>query len=153
MQICDVCKNVEKAGLAKHPNDEINTTLVRMGRGKFSLTEKFELAVVGVKPQEMQDMALCAKQVVDQDFKGDAVKALAFMQQMNNTGISRLDFNTMVHQGTAHRLIALSESDPAAFNKVVSEKYTDIAQLNAALGVPRQQAMLANTTKFAPATA
>ena len=153
MQVSQVWSNVDKAGLMGHNNDDINANLVRMGKGKFTLKEKFELAVIGVSTKDMQDMALCAKQVVDQDFAGDAKKALTFMRDMNSTNIAHLDFNDMVHQGAAHRLIALRESNPGEFGNVIKANYTNVAELNTALGAPRQQASLAPSTRFRPQTA
>jgi hypothetical protein len=136
MLVKDVIKNVQDAKLLNHTDDEINATLARMGKGKFTLKEKFGLAVLGVDTKDMQDMANCAKQVADADFGGDPKAAINFMNQLGNSGLAKLDFNQMVHNGTAHQLIAMSKTDPAQFQRVINGNYPDVKSLDQAIGTP-----------------
>ncbi len=135
MRVEDVIKNVQKAKLLEHSNDEISATLARMGKGKFTLKETFGLSVLGVDKKDMQDMALCAKQVADADFGGDAKTAINFMNQFGNTALAKLDFNQMVHDGAAHQLVVLAKTDPDQFQKIISGSYPDVQSLDKALGV------------------
>lgn len=134
MKVDDVCATVQKAGFDKKQNAEINATLDRMAKGKFSFTEKFEMGVAGVKGSDMQALAQGAKQIVDNDFRGDARAALAFMKDVQHTGIGKLDFTQIVASGTAHRLIELQKSNPDGFKHLCGGQYPDLASLNRAMG-------------------
>lgn len=84
-------------------------------------------------------------------FEGRASEALAFLKELENTSIGKLNFHDAVQSGAASELIKLRQSNRAAYDEVIRGQYSDVASLNQAIRNAAPNPANAPTTPQQPA--
>ncbi len=133
----------------REPNAQLYADLTRVAQGQFTGTENTAMFFFGIDKGSVQRMAVTCKHLTDTEFKGDAHAAMSFLQRVQqNPSMKKLDFNELVNDGAAHRMIQMSRTDPKGFGQVLQGSYLTPASLLARLTPPPGPA----ATQPAPAT-
>lgn len=126
--ILEVWRLIEHVETARDITERLN---YERGNG---FGASFARLLSGHSSTEADRAGIAAKQLIDQQFKGDAVAFKAFMGRMTNGyahgGAAFLEFGDFVSSGAAPKAIQLERSNPKAFNALLTGTYADINAFN-----------------------